>query len=170
MLLTESAMLKKVSLPCYSSKFSFSFAFQYSSGNIFSNVKNNASIWAIKPMPESHCNQTDAIAIVWLPQESSSCMPHEISWKPPTYKNIPLGTGIAEEGARWGRRQFLLGRRSKGKKKEIYATRSHCSHLTGPYMRNNTIFLGTTSFIAAYIFFRTCFVKSTDHKEQIIRR
>ena len=170
-------MLKKVSLPCYSSKFSFSFAFQYSSGNLFSNVKNNASIWAIKPMPESHCNQTDAIAIVWLPQESSSCMPHEISWKPPTYKNIPLGTGIAEEGARGGRRQFshthvhsLLARRPKGKNKEIQATRSHCSHLTGPYMRNNTIFLVTTSFIAAYIFFRTCFVKSTDRKELIIGR
>ena len=48
-------------------------------------------------MPESQ-NQTDAVAIVSLPQESSSCMPHEISWKPPTYKNIPLGTGIAEEG------------------------------------------------------------------------
>ena len=27
----------------------------------------------------SHCNQTDAVAIVWLPQESSPCMPHEIS-------------------------------------------------------------------------------------------
>ena len=106
MLLTESAMLKKVSLPCYSSKFSFSFAFQYSSGNLFSNVKNNASIWAIKPMPKSHCNQTDAIAIVWLPQESFSCMPHEISWKPPTYKNIPLGTGIAEEGARGAEGNF----------------------------------------------------------------
>ena len=47
MLLTESAMLKKVSLPRYSSKFSFSFAFQCSSGNLFSNVKNNAPIWAI---------------------------------------------------------------------------------------------------------------------------
>ena len=55
MLLTESAMLKKVSLPRYSSKFSFSFAFQCSSGNLFSNVKNDTPIWAIKRMPESHC-------------------------------------------------------------------------------------------------------------------
>ena len=32
-------------------------------------------------MPKSHYNQTDAAAIVWLLQESSWCMPHEISWQ-----------------------------------------------------------------------------------------
>ena len=38
-LLTESAISRQVFLPRYSTKFSFSFGFQCSSGNLFSNVE-----------------------------------------------------------------------------------------------------------------------------------
>ena len=74
-----------------------SFAFQCSSGNLFSKYVKTIAMYLIST--NNHCsNHTDAVAIFSATAKSVLCMPHEISWKPPVTRRDLGGTGGGEGG------------------------------------------------------------------------
>ena len=80
MLLTEKAIKNKFSYPATAPSSDFRLLFNVLPviSSLMSETMHLSELLNQCPNHTAiHCNQTDDVAIVWLPQESALCMPHE---------------------------------------------------------------------------------------------